>query len=61
MTDTSVIISFLDTNNNGKTRSIKNINPSANPNKIVSWAKSMVGITDNTYVSTSIIHKVKLD
>lgn len=61
VTDTSVIISFLNANNCAKTRSIKNINPSANPNKIVTWAKAMIGITNNTYVSTAIIHKVKLD
>lgn len=61
-TDTSLIITFIDSAKSGsRTKAIKNINPAANATKLVDWAKAMVRLTTNSYVSTSIVYKIKLD
>ena len=62
MTDTSVIITMLEPSLNKQiTKSIKNIRPDAPADKILLWTKTLVQVTDNTYVGTSIIHKIPLD
>lgn len=61
MTDTSVIVAFLDPNNKSYSRSIKNINPIAAPDKIILWTKALIQATENTYVSTTLINRVPLD
>jgi|GEM_PF-3957578 len=62
MTDTSIIITMLEPSMNKQIqKSIKNIRPDAPGDKILLWAKALVNATDNSYVGTSIIHKVKLD
>lgn len=61
-TDTSIIISMLKPDGSGSTsKSIKQIRSDAPTDKIIRWAKKMVSVTENTYVSTSIVHKIKLD
>ena len=61
MTDCSITVTYLDTANNAHTKGIKQINPHADTDKLILWAKSMIAVTDNSYVSTAVIYKVKLD
>lgn len=61
MTDTSVIIAYLTPSMESKNRSVTHINNNISGADAVQFAKNYVDLTDNTYVSTTVVKRVKLD
>lgn len=61
MTDTSITISVLNPNNEAKTAKLSYVNPLATKADLIDFAQDYVGLTDNTYISTSRTDTVKLD
>lgn len=60
-TDTTLALSYLDPNNVAGKKSITYANPAASNADLVNFNKALVGLTDNTYVSTTRIDTMKLD
>lgn len=61
MTDTSVVISMLTPSMVSKSRSITHINNNVSGDVLISFARKFVDLTDNTYISTSVVKRMKLD
>ncbi len=61
MTDTTLTVSYLDPSNKATQKSITYANPAAANVDLVNFTKACINLTDNTYVSTMRIDKVKLD
>lgn len=61
MTDTTLTVSYLDPNNNATQKSITYANPAAANADLVNFNKALIGLTNNTYVSTTRVDKIKLD
>lgn len=61
LTDTSVIIAYLTPELKAKNRSVTHINNEASGDDLVLFSKKYVDLTDNTYVSTTVVKRVKLD
>lgn len=61
MTDTTLALAYLDPDNKEAQKSITYANPVAANADLVNFNKALVGLTDNTYVGTTRIDKIKLD
>lgn len=61
MTDTTLALAYLDPDNKAGQKSITYANPAASNTDLVNFNKGLIGLTDNTYVSTTRIDKIKLD
>ena len=61
MTDTSVIIAYLTPDLKGKNRSVTHINNNVSGADAIQFARNYVDLTDNTYISTTVVTRVKLD
>lgn len=61
MTDTSLALAYLDPDNNAAQKSITYANPAASNADLINFNKALVGLTENTYVNTTRIDKIKLD
>ncbi|MBR6888763.1 MAG: hypothetical protein IKN16_10005, partial [Selenomonadaceae bacterium] len=61
MAKTSAIVTYTD--NDGKTcqKALSDINPDASNAEIKTFAQKLLGLTDNTYVSTDRVDKVNCD
>lgn len=61
MAKTSAIVTYTD--NDGKTcqKALSDINPEASNAEIKTFAQKLLGLTDNTYVSTDRVDKVNCD
>ena len=60
-TDTTLALSYLDPSNKALQKSITYANPEASNSDLVNFNKALIGLTDNTYVSTTRIDRMKLD
>lgn len=60
-TDTTLALSYLDPTNKAVQKSITYANPSAANADLVNFNKALVNLTNNTYVSTTRIDRIKLD
>ena len=60
-TDTTLTVSYLDPSNNTAQKSITYANPAAANADLVNFNKALIGLTNNTYVSTTRVDKIKLD
>lgn len=61
MTDTTLTVAYLDPDNKAGQKSITYANPAAANTDLVNFAKGCFNLTDNTYVSTTRVDKIKLD
>ena len=61
MTDTTVTVSYLDPSSKAAQKSITYANPAASNADLVNFNKKLINLTQNTYVSTTRIDKIKLD
>lgn len=54
-------IKFLDPSNKSSTTTVSYISTSATSANILTFAKGIISLTDNTYISTTQIDSTKLD
>ena len=60
-TDTSVIIAYLTPDLATKNRSITHINNNISSADAIQFSRNYIDLTDNTYISTTVVKRVKLD
>ncbi len=61
MTDTTLTVSYLDPANKAAQKSIAYANPAAANADLVNFTKACFNLTENTYIGTERIDKIKLD
>ena len=61
MTDTTLITAYLDPDNKAGQKSFPSANPAATNTDLVNFTKGCFDLTENTYVGTTRVDKIKLD
>ena len=61
MTDTTLTVAYLDPSNKEAQKSISYANPAAANADLVNFTKGCFDLTENTYVGTTRVDKIKLD
>lgn len=60
-TDTSVIIAMVGVDAKTKQKSVSRVNTLVPTSVLLEWSKKLVHMTNNSYVSTTRVDKIRLD
>ena len=59
--NSSIVVTSTDTNNKTITKTITNVNPDADNDKLATWGQMLTALTDNTYTKTDRVDKANCD